>query len=117
MSLVRALDTNGDWMYGQSLNDYLTANAAVAQNIQTRLNSFLGDCFFDLGAGINWIGFLGGKNELGLNLAVSAVILNTANVTSLVQLSITLNSQRQVSISYTVQTTYSTASATVQISI
>lgn len=106
--IVRALAGSGDWTFGKGLNDYKSGNAAVAQTIQTRLLSFLGDCFFDQGAGINWFQFLGSKNQIGLNLAVSAVILNTENVISLVQLSINLNSQRQCSISYTVQTTYST---------
>lgn len=115
--IVRALDINGDWQYGQSLNDYRSANAAVAQTIRTRLYSFLGDCFFDLGAGVNWFVFLSGKNELGLNLAVSSVILNTANVLSLTQLSIALTNQRVCTIQYTVQTTYSVTSNIVEIAI
>lgn len=115
--IVRSIDTDGDWLFGKGLNDYKSANSAVAQDIQTRLYSFLGDCFFDLGAGINWFGFLGSKNELGLNLAVSAVILNTANVISLTQLSITLTTERVCTISYTVQTTYSTTSNLVEIAI
>ncbi len=114
---VRALDSSGDWTFGAGRNNYLTQNAEIAQDIQTRLYSFLGDCFFDLGAGINWFGFLSGKNELGLNLAVSAVILNSANVVSLNQLSISLNSLREVSIVYQVQTTYSSTSGSVTVTI
>lgn len=108
---VRALDVFGDWTYGKGLNDYLTQNSAVAQDIQTRLLSFLNDCFFDLGAGIDWFNFLSSKDQVGLNLAVSAVIINTANVTGILQLSINLNHQtRQIVIRYKVQTTFSTLS-------
>lgn len=114
---VRAIDSLGDWTFGSGKNNYLTQNSEVRQDIQTRLLSFLGDCFFDLGAGINWFGFLGSKNELGLNLAVSAVILNTANVVSLTQLFITLNSQRQCNIAYAVQSTFSATTGTVIVSI
>ena len=80
--IVRRLDSNGDWCFGASLNDYLSQNRAVAQNLQTRLNSFLGNCFFDLGAGVNWLGFLGGSavNAPQLVLSVTSVILNTAGV-------------------------------------
>lgn len=110
--IVRAIDINGDWLFGAGYSDYKSGNAAVAQSIQTRLYSFLGNCFFDAGAGINWPGFLGqtgSNNELALQLAVSSVILNTENVGSINQLSINLNrSTRQVSISYQVQTAYST---------
>lgn len=107
--IVSALDSNGDWTFGASLNDYKSANNAVAQNIQTRLLSFLGNCFFDAGAGIDWFTFLGGsKNILDLKLAIQTTIINTENVTGILQLSIGLDdATRRFSISFTVQTTYS----------
>lgn len=113
MTIVRSLTPNtasnpNDWNFGKSLNNYISANAAVKQNIQTRLLSFLGDCFFDITAGIDWFNLLGSsKNELLLSINVSSVILNTPNVTGILQLSIGLNTKRQLSISYQVQTTYS----------
>ena len=107
---VRALDTLGDWEFGKGQNDYKTANNAVAQNIQTRLSSFLGDCFFDTGAGIDWFNYLGGKDQLGLNLAINAVILNTQNVTGILQVSLNLSEDRKFTVAFKVQTTYSVAS-------
>lgn len=110
--IVRSITSAGDWTFGKGRNDYVSANAAVRQAIQTRLMSFLGDCFFDSGAGIAWFNLLGSKNEIALNLAVSAVILNTPDndgnfpVTRLNQLSISLNSGRQLVISYSVNTVY-----------
>lgn len=107
--IVRALDENGDWLFGASLNNYLVNNTAVAQNIKTRISSFLGDCFFDLGAGINWFYYLSNTNtELPLNLSISAVIINTAFVTGILQLSVNLNRiTRTFSVSYQVQTSFS----------
>lgn len=108
MSRVRALDGNHDWTFGKGQNDYLKNNKATAQNIQTRLLSFSGDCFFDLGAGIDWFNFLGSKDQLALNLSVSAVILNTPDVTGIKQLSIVLNPiNRKLTIRYRVQTVFS----------
>lgn len=104
---VRALDANHDWLFGKGQNDYLTANAAVTQNINTRLNSFLGDCFFDTTAGIDWFNLLGSKNETALSLAIAAVILNTDQVTAMIQLNITLDVARRLTIKYQVQTIYS----------
>ena len=112
---IRALDTNGDWIYGIGANAYLTGNAEIAESIQTRLLSFLGDCFFDVGAGIDWFGYLGGKDQIGLNLAISAVILNTANVTGIRQLTVSLDDvTRKFQVSYQVQTTYSVLSSVFQ---
>src|SRR5580704_8811226 len=91
--IVRALDSNGDWEFGASLNNYLVNNSAVTQNIKTRVSSFLGDCFFDLGAGIDWFTYLAGsKSQLAVQLSVSSVILNTMDVTGILQLSVNLNS-------------------------
>lgn len=109
MTRVRALDGTHDWLFGKGQNDYLTANAAIAQNINTRLSSFLNDCFFDTGAGLDWFTFCGGdKNQLAVNLAISATILNTPNVTGIKQLSIALNDNTRVfTISYIAQTIFS----------
>lgn len=114
--IIRALTPAGDWTFGKGKNDYVSGNAAAAELIQTRLLSFLGDCFFDTGAGIDWFTYLGNVGtELPLNLAVSATILNTPDqngnqiVTGINQLSIVLNRQtRNLSIQYQVTTVYST---------
>lgn len=105
---VRALDSAGDWTFGAGANNYKQKKDAVAQNIQTRLNSFLGNCFFDLGAGLDWFFFLGGsKDQLALNLAISSVILNTENVTALTQVSINLNTRtRHIAITYRAVTSF-----------
>ena len=109
--MIRALDSNNDWTFGSGINNYASGNAEVALNIQTRLSSFLGDCFFDTGAGIDWFNLLGSKSQLQLQLAVAAVILNTPNVTGGLQLSVVYNAQtRNVTIRYQVQTTYSVLS-------
>ncbi len=109
---VRAIDSEHDWLFGKGQNDYRRNLEAVVQNIDTRLSSFLGDCFFDNAAGIDWFNLLGNKDQLALNLAVSAVILNTENVTGILQLLLTVNVRRNIEVRYRVQTTYSRASAT-----
>lgn len=114
MSLVRALDSNGDWTFGAGLNNYKQANLAVQQNVQTRISSFIGNCFFDLGAGINWYSFLSGKDSLGLSLALAAVILNTPDVLGLLQLSFNVTPNRSFQIRYQVQTSYSVTGSSFQ---
>lgn len=109
--IVRALDSLNDWTFGQGRNNYKIDIKALEQNIQTRLSSFLNDCFFDVQAGIDWFNLLGGKNQLALNLAVSATILNTPYVLSLTQLSINLSRTRNLSIRYSVKTTFGLVSA------
>ena len=114
MSLVRGVDGNNDWLFGKGKNDYKRNNDAVAQNIGTRLRSFLGDCFFSLSDGIDWYNLLGGKNQVELTLAISAIILNTSEVVALIELNVDSNPiDRRVTIQYEVTTIYSTVSSTV----
>lgn len=103
---VRQIDVNNDWTFGRGKNNYLRHNDAVAQNIKTRLQSFLGDCFFDSTAGLDWYNLLGSFNELALQLAVSAVILNTEEVTGIVSLSVTRTANRNIQLSYSVNSVY-----------
>jgi len=103
--IVRALDITGDWEFGKGKNDYKRGLNAVQQNIKTRLMSFLGDCFFDTTAGIDWFNLLGAKDRLALELAIQSVIINTQNVTGILQLSVSESANRRITITYRVQTT------------
>lgn len=104
--IIRALDAQGEWTFGRGKNDYLQFNAAIGQNILSRLRSFLGDCYFDTSSGIDWFTFLGGKNSIGLQLAINAVILNSEGVTGVLLLSLNINSARNISVSYDATTIY-----------
>lgn len=110
--IVRALDSDHDWTFGKGLNDYKSNQKAIIQNIDTRLNSYLGNCFFDLGAGIDWFNLLGEKDQTTLNLAISTVILNTTNVTGMKQFSTSLSPSRVFTVQYMVNTTYSVITGT-----
>lgn len=113
--IVRAIDVNGDWTFGKGKNNYLSGKDALAQLITTRLRSFLGDCFFDTTAGIDWFNILGAKDELAVDIAVSTVIKNTPGVTALTRLSIVLDVKRNLRIVYTVDTVFAQATAIEQI--
>lgn len=115
--IVRALDNVGDWTFGSGRNNYKSGIDAVAQNVQTRLSSFLGDCFFALSAGIDWFDLLGSKDQLALNLAVSATILNTDNVTGIVSLSTNLSVNRNITLRYVVDTNVGRITNSVAVSL
>lgn len=105
---VRGVDLNNDWLFGKGLNDYKTNRNALAQNIKTRLQSFLGDCFFDLSGGIDWFNLLGSKQVLELRLNVASVLLNTQGVQEILEVSSIINQDRNITLTYTVNTVYGT---------
>ncbi len=104
--IVRGLDLDHDWLFGKGKNDFLRDGPAVNQNIQTRLLSFVGDCFFDMGAGVDWWNLLGAKNLAALDLSVKTVILNTEFVTGLVSSNVSLDQQRLADLDYKVTTVF-----------
>jgi hypothetical protein len=80
--LFRSLDSSHDWNFGQGTESYVSGEQAIGLNIQTRILSFMGNCYFDMLAGINWFIYFGtpGKQQQTL-LSVQAEILQSYGVT------------------------------------
>lgn len=110
--IVRAIDQNHDWRFGKGKSDYKRDNQAVAQNIDTGLLCFLGDCFFDIEDGIDWFNLLGGKDRQAVILAVRARIISRQNVKQLLELSAVLDENRKLNLNYAVLSTFSTTPLT-----
>jgi hypothetical protein len=107
--LFRAVDVNNDWAFGNGVQSYLTGNAAIQADIKTALLVFLGECFFALQAGVDWINLVGGKNpaaQTGIILQCRAVILNVNGVVSVNSVSPSLVG-RNLSVTYSVNTVFS----------
>lgn len=85
--IIRSLDSDGDWNFGHGLSDYLAGQDAIGLNIKTRILSWVGDCFFDTQAGIDWVNILGEKNTYDtLNLSLRKIILTSFGVTGITSL-------------------------------
>jgi hypothetical protein len=108
--IVRSVDLQNDWLFGKGKNDYKSGLSSVQQSIRTRLQSFVGDCFFDSSAGVDWFTLLSSKNQKALKLSVATIILNTEFVSGILELDTIYDaSTRNLKISYRVQTVYSEA--------
>ena len=105
--IVRAIDAaTKDWQFGKGRNDYKIELNAVAQNVETRLTQFLGDCFFAQEEGIDWFNLLGNKDRTELNLAIGATILNTKDVTGIIDFTFVVDDNRNATINYEIITVY-----------
>jgi hypothetical protein len=104
----RNLNINGDWTFGNGLQNYVIDNTAILLNLKTRLYSFLGDCFFDRTSGIDWFNLLSLKsNDNPLGLEIKRIINSTEGVTAVNYFEITFNSDiRQYSIYYNINTIF-----------
>ena len=103
----RSLDGTGDWNFGAGLASYATGNNAIAFDVQTSILSFFKDCWFDPGAGIDWLRLLGTKSTKNeIVLTVRGTILKCYGVT-LVN-SISINQQgRMLTVTYNINTIFS----------
>ncbi len=105
--IFRNLDENNDWSFGKGLNNYVSQNNAVGLNIETRILSWMNDCFFDLPAGIDWSNRLGSKNQRELlEQDLKRIILQSEDVTGINSLTTSLI-DREFRASYDVSTIYS----------
>jgi len=93
--IFRNLDENHDWTFGAGKANYCAGNKAIGLNIKTRLLSWVGDCFFDQQAGIDWINRLGSKNQRTLlDLDLRRVVMQSEGVTGLVKFVSILQNRR-----------------------
>lgn len=107
--IIRSLSANHDWQFGQGIQSYATDQNAIIENINTRLLSFKGNCFFDLGTAIDWFRLLGSKStkqEIILN--VRATILASYGVIRVNNIGINFQrNSRNIVLNYNCDTIFS----------
>lgn len=105
--IIRAL-LAGDATFGQGRENFLSGQKAVEENIQTRLQSFLRDCFFDLQAGIDWLRFMSVPTQpQEIQLSVRAIVLQSFGVVKINALEV-LVINRRIAISMNINTIFTT---------
>jgi hypothetical protein len=105
--IFRNLDQDGDWEFGSGVANYATQDKAIGLNIRTRILSWVGDCFFDINAGIDWVNRLGFKNQRPLlEQELKVIILQSFGVTGLLKFDTTLI-DRNFQATYDITTIYS----------
>jgi hypothetical protein len=106
--IIRNLDANHDWTFGQGQQNYLTGQSAIAENINTRLLSFINDCYFDLQTGVDWFRLLGSHStQQEITLSCRAIILASYGVLRVNSINATFNDeQRNIILTYNIDTIF-----------
>ena len=103
----RGIDSGNDWNFGKGKQSYVRDNDALMLNIQTRIQSFVNDCFFDIGAGVDWFNLLGSKDQENIVASVRKVIIGTEGVTKINTIDFYTNSStRNLEVTYNINTQY-----------
>ena len=104
---IRKLTALNDWSFGAGIQNYATDQIAVAENIQTRVLSWFGNCFFALQEGIDYRNLLDKNQQVNLELAVKETILKSYGVIGIKTLSSVLDTKtRKLTIQYSIDTIF-----------
>ena len=80
--IFRGLDpVTRDWVFGQGLSSYATGSAAVLLNVQTAVQTVLGDAFWAANFGIDWLTLLGTKGTQDAIIAATRSTFSTVSRT------------------------------------
>ena len=108
--IFRGIDGTGDWQFGNGVGSYFTNAAAINANIRTALMVFLGECFFNLNAGVDWWNLLGGKNpaaQAGIILQCRTIISASYGVVRINSVTPQLNTRtRRLTVTYDINTIF-----------
>jgi hypothetical protein len=113
---IRALDADGDWVFGQGKGSYLVGVDAIIQDIDTALQLFLGECFWNMNFGVDWFNLIGAKAPIAqqnIILQCRQLISTRQGVTNINRVDVTFTDfRRSLSIVYDISTIYGQTSNT-----
>lgn len=106
--IFRQLDADHDWTFGKGIANYAQNDQAIALDVQTSLLSWVGDCFFDLQAGIDWSRLLDTGQQKNLQIALETNILQRYGVVNVSAASAFFNADtRKLNVSFNITTIFS----------
>ena len=110
---IRGVDNQGDWLFGFGLSSYKYFQDEIVQDVETRLQCFLNDCFWNLGFGVDWWNLIGGKNpaaEQNIILQCRTLIIGAFGVVAINSVDAVMNANtRRLSVTYDINTIFSQA--------
>ena len=101
---IRAIDENGDWVFGNGLGSYKEDIDAISQHITTRLREWYNDCWFNTNAGIDFPNRTQSPDVLEID--IKTIIVETDGVVGLDNFTATFVG-REVFVTFTALTIYS----------
>ncbi len=112
--IIRKIDAQSDWLFGHGNSDYAKDEAAINENIQTRILSWIGDCFFALQEGVDWRNRLEVGQQAALKDEIATIILQSFGVMAINFIELSFDGRtRLATIRANIQTIFSPSFQTV----
>src|ERR1019366_10250351 len=74
LMIIRATTATGDMTFGNGLQNYFTNEAAIEANIRSKLLEWVGDSFWNLPAGIDYLNLLSTGQQQNLVIAIKTLV-------------------------------------------
>ena len=78
--IIRRLTSTLDWAFGHGKSDLLSDDDAIMLNVYTRLNEWVGDCFFAVQNGVDWYNGLDRGMKEYLDRRIKDVIIDSFGI-------------------------------------
>lgn len=92
---VRALDSNWDFKFGKSRQDYADESLGVAYDIKQKILCWYNDCFFDMNTGIDYKNLLGAKGtKVQIDNSVKKIIITQPEVVEMTYFESSVNDRK-----------------------
>lgn len=104
--IFRNIDSNNDWTFGKGIQSFARTEKAINLNIQTILQTYLTECFFDTELGVPWFNALGSKDKDIILLETKRAIAEAFGVTEVIEIYFNVDQDRQATVEYEIKTIY-----------
>lgn len=104
--IFRALDSDGDWIFGSGKSSYARFNDAIILNIETSLKTFATECFFNPDVGQPWFDIINNRNKDVVVLFIKNAIAQLYGVIGINEVSYNYGLDRVLEIKYNISTQY-----------
>lgn len=105
--MIRNLDKNWDWVFGNGKQDYAIGQRSMEIDILTNIKCWKNNCFYDLDKGIDWYNILGsfGSDKKLINQLVS-LLLNIDGVVEIKSIDYNITDERKINLNIVLNTIY-----------
>lgn len=78
--IIRNVTNLNDWTFGKGIQNYKTNKDAILLNVKTRLQSWVGDCFYATAEGVDYNNYMDIGTKDFLDSDIKRIILQSEGI-------------------------------------
>lgn len=102
----RRYDDSGNWIFGLSSGNYVSEKEALKKDIESRIKTWYGECFFKPYEGVNYSAYMNYSAKSFLDVDIQTVIMKSEGVINITSFESEINSDREYTLTAKISTVY-----------